>query len=411
MTEFKDLKFDVMCNMFKKANAVDSNANKQQRKQEAGTSAAKMEGVGSASKAMSQTNKLANKLVPPDAARGRAAQCQARRLGSLQWWVSRATSRCSRLSRVMRSASRSGSTCTRSPCSSVAKAASSSTSSGNDARAQGYTPGNGAGNWEIFHDSEITGEERCCNKFKISLSLPQARFAFINSQSLTVGQAKDTDAMTTLEFDEFKEWRTRIRQMSVAVRITSFCKNLRGEHGGVYEHGDARYNWKRYSLTLPGQALKDHKKLEMWQRLEISDMYYFPLWGEGVHDILQKHFAELTLIFHAYCRSLLGSGSAVDAMEMAEFHDFVDECGLETKHVSFDLMTNNFITMNATNSGAGRDQSLDAPPPPSRTTAARPRLYQRSRTPTTGRRPETSSSRSRTTFALWRTRSNLASRS
>jgi len=75
---------------------------------------------------------------------------------------------------------------------------------GADARAQGYTPGNGVGNWEIFQDSEITGDERCRNKFKISLSLPQAKFAFINSQSLdqlSVGQSKDTDAMTTLEFD------------------------------------------------------------------------------------------------------------------------------------------------------------------------------------------------------------------
>jgi hypothetical protein len=69
-------------------------------------------------------------------------------------------------------------------------------------------------------------------------------------------------------------------------------------------------------------------------------VYYFPLWEKGVHDILQKHFQELSLIFLAYCRSLLGSDSAEDAveMEMAEFHDFVEECGLETKEVSVDMM-------------------------------------------------------------------------
>ena len=73
----------------------------------------------------------------------------------------------------------------------------------------GYTPGKMIGNWQVYQDSEITGDERCRNIFKVSLSLPQAKFAFINSQSLdqlTVGQAKDTDAMTTLEFDEFKAW-------------------------------------------------------------------------------------------------------------------------------------------------------------------------------------------------------------
>merc|ERR1719387_2378784 len=239
----------------------------------------------------------------------------------------------------------------------------------------GFTPGKQVGSWQIYQDSEITGDERCRNIFKVSLSLPQAKFAFINSQSLdqlSVGQAKDTDAMTTLEFDEFKECIARcaldkykpIRQMSAAVMITSFCKNLLGEENTEECMNEAtlikaeRYNWKRYSQTLPGQNLKEHKKwLEVWQRLELTDMYYFPLWEKGVHDLLQKHFAELSLIFLAYCRSLLGSDSAEDAMEMemSEFKDFVDECGLETKAVNFDLMTNMFIKANATNSAQVRD--------------------------------------------------------
>ena len=87
------------------------------------------------------------------------------------------------------------------------------------------------------------------------------------------------------------------------------------------------------------------------------DMYYFPLWEKGVHDLLQKHFRSSALIFLAYCRSVLGSDTAEDAMEMemAEFKDFVDECGLETKSVNFDVMTNAFIKANATNSAQVRD--------------------------------------------------------
>ena len=46
-------------------------------------------------------------------------------------------------------------------------------------------------------------------------------------------------------------------------------------------------------------------------------MYYFPLWEKGVHDLLQKHFEEITLIFLAYCRSLLGSDSAEGAFVRA----------------------------------------------------------------------------------------------
>ena len=47
-------------------------------------------------------------------------------------------------------------------------------------------------------------------------------------------------------------------------------------------------------------------------------------------------------------------------MEMAEFKDFVDECRLETKSVSFDLMTTQFIKANATNSAQVRDQHAES---------------------------------------------------
>ena len=436
--ETKDLKFDVMSNMFKKANALNTNAVREQRKQEAGTADAKNEAAGSKTKTMNQSStgkptkraqkgkedemdmelvlyefvevliriafwranpyhgihKLAMKLMPlpdclhqmlhevvlPNAKRDDSALFKEKLAGDkmmqsalqsfdkkLKEWFDVHTQ-----SMFLRGEGRK---LQYQQWQDLLKKGW-----GTDVRAQGYTPGNGVGNWEIYQDSEITGDERCRNKFKISLSLPQAKFAFINSQSLdqlTVGQAKDTDAMTTLEYDEFKECIARcaldkykpIRQMSAAVMITSFCKNLLGEANTEECMNEAtlikaeRYNWKRYSQTLPGQSLKEHKKwLEVWQRLELTDMYYFPLWEKGVHDLLQKHFGELSLIFLAYCRSLLGSDSAEDAMEMemSEFKDFVDECGLETKQVNFDLMTNNFIKANATNSAQVRDQHAES---------------------------------------------------
>ena len=91
-------------------------------------------------------------------------------------------------------------------------------------------------------------------------------------------------------------------------------------------------------------------------------MYYFPPWEKGVHDLLQKHFQELSLIFLAYCRSVLGSDTAEDAMEMemAEFKDFVDECGLETKSINFDQMSNMFIKANAVNSAQVRDAHAES---------------------------------------------------
>ena len=65
----------------------------------------------------------------------------------------------------------------------------------------GYSPGHEIGTWEINQDSEITGDERCRTKFHAALSMPQAKFAFINSQSLSqmsVGQQKDTDGAFAL---------------------------------------------------------------------------------------------------------------------------------------------------------------------------------------------------------------------
>ena len=124
-----------------------------------------------------------------------------------------------------------------------------------------------------------------------------------------------------------------------------------------------RFDWTRESSPLEGQLLDQHKAwLEVWQRVEIQDVHSFPLWEKEVHDVLQRRFADLKSIFLAYCRSIGGSGSAEDAMEMemAEFQDFVNECNLVTKEVNFALMTITFTKANATNSAAAREQHAEA---------------------------------------------------
>ena len=115
--------------------------------------------------------------------------------------------------------------------------------------------------------------------------------------------------------------------------------------------------WRSVGRPLDGQDLAAHRRwLGVWQRLELSDLYYFPLWERGVHDALQARFDALCLVFLAYARSALGSDSAADAteMEMAEFHDLVRECRLETRAVSFDVMCTQFVKVNAANSAQAR---------------------------------------------------------
>ena len=234
------------------------------------------------------------------------------------------------------------------------------------------------GQWQVHQESEITGDERCRNIFRCSLSLPQCKMAFMNSQSLdqlSAGAATENDAMTTLDFDEFKECIARVaiekyksvKAMSEADAIKGFMRNLLREANEEEVMVQAtviradRYDWRRSSKPLEGESLSDFKKwLAIWQRIEIMDMYYFPLWEKGVHDCLQKHQKELMECFLGYTRSI-SEDSAEDALEMSmgEFHDFVVDCRLETKAVTFDVMTNMFVKANATNTAQVYQQRMD----------------------------------------------------
>ena len=240
------------------------------------------------------------------------------------------------------------------------------------------------GNWEVHQESEITGDERCRQIHRCSLSLPQAKMAFMNSQNLdqmSAGVATNDDAMTTLDYTEFKECVARVaidkyksvKTMSEADAIKGFCANLLREANeeevmvrATLIRAD-RYDWRRDSKPLidpksgKPEPLSEFKKwLALWQRIEIMDIYYFPLWEKGVHDCLQKHYKELTQCFLGYTRSI-SEDSAEDALEMSmdEFHDFVVDCGLETKQVSFDVMTNMFVKANATNTAQVYQQRMD----------------------------------------------------
>ena len=51
--------------------------------------------------------------------------------------------------------------------------------SGSKPGTKGYSPGNEVGTWEIYQDSEITGDERCRDKHACKLSFPVCKLAFI----------------------------------------------------------------------------------------------------------------------------------------------------------------------------------------------------------------------------------------
>ena len=182
--------------------------------------------------------------------------------------------------------------------------------------------------------------------------------------------------MSVLDFDEFLECVARcgvdkykgVKEMTPADGVTALMQNMLKEAEeeevvlrATYVHAEW-YDAATLAKPLPSDGSGDFEKwMECWQRIEIMDMHHWPLWEDEVHDILQPLFKELQLIFLAYTRSI-SEDSAADAMEMdmGEFHDFVIDVGLETKKYTFDVMCNQFVKANATNTAQVREQRMQA---------------------------------------------------
>ena len=234
------------------------------------------------------------------------------------------------------------------------------------------------GDTQVYRESEITGDERCKESYTCRLTVIQTKYAFLNSQKLeqmTAGDATDDDAMACLDIDEFTECICRcgkdkydeVKPMSVASAIRGFIRNLLGEQGDEavirdYTYIKAeRYDW-HLAKPLKGQSLAAHRKwLDVWQLIEVADLHYFPLWEKDVHDCLQSRFNDLISIFSHYSKSIGGSTTAEDAVEMtmSEFKDLVKDAGMETKDLRFDVMCNMFIKANALNTNAVREQRMN----------------------------------------------------
>ena len=233
------------------------------------------------------------------------------------------------------------------------------------------------GTWSCRRESAITGDPVCKTVYKWSLSISQVRAAFMDSQpadSLKAGKSSDgaklngNDAMAVLDFEEFLETCARLgvdkyraTQISPAASVEGFITNLLVHESGpskglplaspeevvireTYIHAApyaARAHASKLNDESPGEL---EKWLECWSRIELMDLYLWPLWDKEVHDILHPLFKELQLIFLAYTRSI-SEDSAEDAMEMSmdEFHGFVVDVGLETKRYRFDVMSNQFV--------------------------------------------------------------------
>ena len=234
------------------------------------------------------------------------------------------------------------------------------------------------GDCTVRRESAITGDERCKEKFTCRLSSIETKYAFLNSQSLeqmTAGDAKASDAQATLDFDEFLEAIARcardkygeIKLMSLGGCVRGVIQNIFGEKSdeavirdATYIHTD-RFDWK-LSTPLPDQPTSAHSRwLSCWQNIEIADLHHFPLWEKGVFDCLRACFKDLTNIFAHYSKSIAGSTTAEDAVEMTmtEFKKMVKDVNLETADFRWEQITVLFMKANAVNSNAAHFQRKD----------------------------------------------------
>lgn len=80
------------------------------------------------------------------------------------------------------------------------------------------------GECAIMRESDITGDERCKQKFACRLTVLEAKYAFLDAQSLeqmVAGDAKSSDAMATLDFEEFLECIARLARDKCAAAPSS----------------------------------------------------------------------------------------------------------------------------------------------------------------------------------------------
>ena len=106
--------------------------------------------------------------------------------------------------------------------------------------------------------------------------------------------------------------------MTMADAVQGFIKNILGidsEEMVMWGHTVIRaekFDWKKHAKILPDQKPVEFRLWQScWSQMALMDIHHYPLWEQGVHDCLQKHFGVLQRIFSKYTKGISGIDSAV----------------------------------------------------------------------------------------------------
>ena len=117
--------------------------------------------------------------------------------------------------------------------------------------------------------------------------------------------------------------------MDSALRCLGILDNVLGTRNEAVVVSNALYPpIERFD---PSQSGADQSFLDTWARMDLSHLYGFPLWEEGLFYALSGAFPEIISIFAQYAKS--GGGAAGEAltMQQTELTDLALDCSLATE--------------------------------------------------------------------------------
>ena len=114
-------------------------------------------------------------------------------------------------------------------------------------------------------------------------------------------------------------------------------------------------------VALPGMDAAVHALfMRVWAKMDLGQLYGFPLWEKAVFMLLHRSFPELHSIFVTYSkRDDSGSATALETMQQTELVDLALDCGLATAAFPMARVQLVFARADMTDDGKAGDQALE----------------------------------------------------
>ena len=203
-----------------------------------------------------------------------------------------------------------------------------------------------------------------------SLSALDVKGAFVACQGAEHGE----EGAPTIDFEAFLVCLAlcghvkyeEVEQMSLAQRVAGIIANFLGEKDEQQVLTEVLApRVERLStagvVALPGMDAAVHALfMRVWAKMDLGQLYGFPLWEKAVFMLLHRSFPELHSIFVTYSkRDDSGSATALETMQQTELVDLALDCGLATAAFPMARVQLVFARADMTDDGKAGDQALE----------------------------------------------------